>query len=77
MRGSLVNDVAALNKVEVAGWYWCDRLKVEHPDQPHDELDTSLDVLSRLAATAESVETVRECFDLYPELQPPADARAR
>ena len=23
LRGSLINDVAALNKVEVAGWYWC------------------------------------------------------
>ena len=77
LRGSLINDVAALNKVGVAGWYWCDRLKVEPLDQPHDELDTSLDILSRLAATAESVETIRECFDLYPDLQPPADAVAR
>jgi Transglutaminase-like superfamily len=77
LRGSLINDVAALNKVEVAGWYWCDRLKVEPLDQPHDELDTSLDILSRLAATAESPEAIRECFDLYPELQPPADAVAR
>ena len=77
LRGSLINDVAALNKVEVSGWYWCDRLKVEPLDQPHDELDASLDVLSFLAATAESVETIKECFDLYPELQPPADAVAR
>jgi hypothetical protein len=77
LRGSLINDVAALNKVEVAGWYWCDRLKVEPLDQPHDELDTSLDILARLAATAESVETIKECFDLYPVLQPPADAEAR
>lgn len=73
----LINDVAALNKVEVSGWYWCDRINVEPLDQPHDELDTSLDILSRLAATAESVETIKECFDLYPELQPPADAVAR
>ena len=29
LRGSLVNDVAALNEVEIAGWYCCDRLKVE------------------------------------------------
>jgi hypothetical protein len=77
LRGSLINDVAAINKVEVAGWYWCDRLKVEPLDQPHDELDTSLDVLSRLAATAESPGTIKECFDLYPDLQPPADAVAR
>lgn len=77
LRGTLINDVAALNKFEVSGWYWCDRIKVEPLDQPHDELDAALDVLSRLAATAESVETINECFDLYPELQPPADAIAQ
>src|SRR5215469_6428699 len=77
LRGSLINDVAALSKVEVAGWYWCDRIKVDPLDQPHDELDASLDVLSRLAATADSVATIKECFDLYPELQPPEDAVAR
>jgi hypothetical protein len=48
----------------------CDRLKVDPLDQPHDELDTSLDILSRLAATAESAETIKEYFDLYPEFQP-------
>jgi hypothetical protein len=77
LRGSLINDVAALSKVEVSGWYWCDRLKVEPLDQPHDELDASLDILSRLAASAESAETIRACFDQYPEFQPPADAVAR
>lgn len=77
LRGSLINDVAALNKVEVAGWYWCDRLQVEPLDQPHHELDTSLDDLARLAAAADSVEKIRNCFDAYPDLQPPADAVAR
>lgn len=77
LRGSLINDVAALSKVEVAGWYWCDRIRVDPLDQPHDKLDASLDVLSRLAATADSVKTIRECFDLYPDLRPPANAVAR
>jgi hypothetical protein len=77
LRGSLINDVAALNKVEVAGWYWCERLQVDPLDQPHDELDTSLDILSRHAATAKSVETIKEGFALYPDLQPPAGAVAR
>ena len=77
MRGSLINDVAALRKVEIAGWYWCDRLKVEPLDQPHDELDPSLDLLSRLAAAADSPEMNKECFELYPEFQPPMDAVAR
>jgi hypothetical protein len=77
LRGTLINDVAALNKVEIAGWYWCDRIKVDPLNQPHDELDAALDAISRLAATAESVEAIKECFNLYPELQPPADAVAR
>ncbi|RAK42195.1 transglutaminase superfamily protein [Actinoplanes lutulentus] len=77
LRGSLINDVAALNKVEVAGWYWCDRLHVEPLDQPHDELDMSLDVLARLAAAADAVDKLRNCVDLYPEFQPPAGAVAR
>jgi len=77
LRGSLINDVAALTKVEVAGWYWCDRIKVDPLDQPHNELDASLDTLARRAATASSVETIKKCFDGYPELRPPADAVAR
>ena len=77
LRGSLINDVAALNKVEVAGWYWCDRLQVEPLDQPHDELDTSLDVLARRAAAAGTVEELENSFDLHPEFQPPAGAVAR
>jgi len=77
LRGSLINDVAALNKVEVSGWYWCDRLQVEPLDQPHDELDSCLDVLAHRAAAAESVETIKESFNLYPDLQPPPGAVAR
>lgn len=76
LRGTLVNDVGALAKVEVSGWYWCDRLKVEPLDQPHDELDASLDVLARRAAGANSPDAVRECFGLYPDLRPPPDAVA-
>jgi hypothetical protein len=77
LRGSLINDVAALNKVEVSGWYWCSRLQVEPLDQPHAELDSSLDVLSHRAGTAESVEAIRESFNLYPDFQPPPGAVAR
>ncbi|BAL88677.1 hypothetical protein AMIS_34570 [Actinoplanes missouriensis 431] len=77
LRGSLINDVGALSKVEVAGWYWCDRLRVEPLDQPHDELDQSLDSLAHLAAAAGSVDELVNCFDLYPEFRPPAGAVAR
>jgi Transglutaminase-like superfamily len=77
LRGSLINDVAALNKVEVSGWSWCDRIKVNPLDQPHEELDGSLDTLCRLATAADSVGMMNECFDMYPDLQPPADAVGR
>jgi len=77
LRGSLINDVAALNKIEIAGWYWCDRLKVQPLDQPHAELDASFDELARLAMAAESVGLLRQCLDQYPDLQPPADAVAQ
>jgi hypothetical protein len=82
LRGTLINDVAALNKVEVAGWYWCDQIKVEPLDQSHDELDSSLDALAHRATAATSsdtasVDAIRECFDQHPELHPPADAVAR
>ncbi|BEL04517.1 transglutaminase-like domain-containing protein [Actinoplanes sichuanensis] len=77
LRGSLINDVAALNKVEVAGWFWCDRLQVQPLDQPHDELDETLDVLANLVVAAQSVEDLRNCFERYPEFQPPAGAVAR
>jgi hypothetical protein len=75
LRGTLINDVAALNRVEVSGWYWCDRLNVTPLDQPHQDLDASLDVLARLAVAKDSLEVIRK--GLYPELQPPADAVAR
>ncbi|WP_433384640.1 transglutaminase-like domain-containing protein [Actinoplanes sp. CA-142083] len=71
LRGSLINDVAALDKVEVAGWYWCDRLQVEPLDQPHAELDKSLDGL------AEPVGEPGNRLDRYPEFRPPAGAVAR
>lgn len=77
LRGSLINDVAALTRVEVAGWYWCDRLQVQPLDQPHEELDRSLDVLARRAAAAESADELGTCLDRYPEFQPPPDAVAR
>src|SRR5215470_17335990 len=59
LRGSLINDVAALSKVEVAGWYWCAPLQVEPLDQPHPELDATLDDLARLAAGAQSAEDLQ------------------
>ncbi|GAA1641990.1 transglutaminase-like domain-containing protein [Actinoplanes couchii] len=77
LRGTLINDVAALNKVEVAGWYWCEPLMVEPLDQPHRDLDDALDTFARLAGSAHSVAAIRANAERYPEFQPPPDAVAR
>lgn len=77
LRGSLINDVAALNKVEVSGWYWCERLRVEPIVEPHEGLDASLDVLAGMAAAAASIAELNEAYELYPDVQPPPDSVAR
>jgi hypothetical protein len=77
LRGSLINDVAALNKVEISGWYWCWLIHVVPIDEPHDDLDASLDVLARRASTAASVAELEQAYELYPELQPPPNAVAQ
>lgn len=74
LRGTLINDVAALNKVEVSGWHWCERLRVEPIAEPHEELDAALDVLARLAAEAASINELSAAYELYPDVQPPPGA---
>jgi Transglutaminase-like superfamily len=77
LRGTLINDVAALNKVEISGWYWCERLRVDPITEPHTELDAALDVLARLAAAAATIAELSEAYELYPDVQPPPGAVAR
>jgi hypothetical protein len=77
LRGTLVNDVGALNKHEIAGWYWCDTIKVEPIDQPHEELDRMLDEIAEAASRAESVEALAAALARDTGLTPPADATAR
>lgn len=76
LRGSLVNDVGALNKIDVGGWYWCDRLKVDPLDQPHEELDSMLDVLADDVSRTNTVAQIEAAFEQDPGLQPPPDAVA-
>ncbi len=77
LRGTLINDVGALSKVEISGWYWCDRIRVDPVDQPHADLDAALDMLCSDAEAAQSGPVLRDCLDRYPDLRPPADAVAR
>lgn len=76
LRGSLINDVAALAKIEIAGWYWCDAIAVEPIDRPHEDLDASLDALARRSATADSAQAVTDTYEAHPEFHPPKDAVA-
>jgi len=71
LRGSLVNDIGALNKVEAGEWSWCDRIEVEHRDRPHATLDAYLDSLARLVSDGE-FEELQRAYRLDPGLHPPA-----
>jgi hypothetical protein len=73
LRGSLVNDVGALNKVEVGGWYWCELLKVEPSDRPHPSVDAELDPFADLAAGDDGLRDLREAYRRAPFIQPPEE----
>jgi len=75
LRGSLVNDDGALNKVDVGGWYWCDLLKLDPRDQPHASVDAELDGVAELAGG--SMREISEAFDHSYAIQPPEDVVAR
>ena len=77
LRGSLVNDVGALNKVEVGGWNWCDLLNVEPLDQPHPSVDARLDVFADLASGDDGSRDLHEAFQRGPSIHPPADVIER
>jgi hypothetical protein len=77
LRGSLVNDIGALNKLEIPGWYWCDRIKIEPIDQPHEDLDAALDELAEEVRGADSVAGLTAALERDSGLKPPADAIAR
>ncbi|HYA67995.1 MAG TPA: transglutaminase domain-containing protein, partial [Acidimicrobiales bacterium] len=71
LRGSLVNDIGALNKVEVGGWKWCDLIAVDPIDQPHTEVDQRLDSYAALASTRTSLSNLRDAFEKDDAVQPP------
>jgi hypothetical protein len=71
LRGSLVNDIGALNKIEVGGWKWCDLIAVDPLDQPRADVDTRLDEFVR-ATRADSMEKLRNAFQHDSAVRPPA-----
>ena len=68
LRGSLVNDVGALNKVEVPEWDWCDLIDVNPRDLPDAAADLMLDSF----AGASSFEELLLAYETERGLQPPA-----
>jgi Transglutaminase-like superfamily len=72
LRGSLINDLGALNKIEVGGWKWCDLIAVDPIDQPHADVDTRLEEFTTLVADADSLAELRHAFQNDPAVQPPA-----
>lgn len=73
LRGSLVNDVGALNKVEVGNWDWCGFLRVDPLDQPHAAVDARLDAIAALVGPDGSLAALHAEFARAPELRPPDD----
>ncbi len=70
LRGSLVADLGALNKVEVGDWEtWCDWLEVEAREQPNARLDSKLDALAERVGG--DLEGLRKIFGDDPHLRPP------
>lgn len=72
LRGSLVNDLGALNKVEIGDWSWCELLKVEPLDQPHATLDPLMDAVAPVVSDARSVEELGRAYQRDVRFQPPA-----
>lgn len=77
LRGSLVNDIGALNKVDVGNWYWCDLLKVEPLDHPNPAVDAELDALADIASGDEVFADLREAFQREASIRPPEEVIAR
>lgn len=77
LRGSLVNDLGALNKVEIGDWEWCDPLRVEPLDQPHSGIDEHLDRVAGLAGSGEPLTELRVAFHDDWAIRPPADVVRR
>lgn len=71
LRGSLVNDLGSLNKIEIGDWDWCELLQVEPLDQPHADVDTHLDGVCALAAPGRPLADLHAAFDRDKSIRPP------
>lgn len=77
LRGSLVNDLGSLNKVEIGDWDWCEPLRVEPLDQPHPDIDVHLDDIASLATQGVPMTELRIAFEHDHTIRPPDDVVRR
>jgi hypothetical protein len=77
LRGSLINDLGSLNKVEIGDWDWCELLQVDPLDKPHPTVDAHLDSVADLAGPGRSVTDLHRAFDHDQLIRPPDDVVRR
>lgn len=73
LRGSLINDLGGLNKIEIGDWDWCELLRREPLDQPHPDVDAHLDRVASLASARKPLTDLRRVFDRDAAIRPPDD----
>ena len=71
LRGSLVNDIGALNKIEIGDWDWCQLLDVDPRDRPHPHIDEQLDTFADLAARGQPLADLNAAFLAATTIRPP------
>ena len=71
LRGSLINDIGALNKVECGNWSWCSLIDIAEREKPHEAIDKQLDDLASLVLSSGSFEELRLTYQREAYLHPP------
>ncbi len=71
LRGSLVNDIGAMNKVECGSWNWCTFINTSNRENPDEIIDTKLDLLAPLVLRSASFEELIQTYQRENYLHPP------
>jgi Transglutaminase-like superfamily len=71
LRGTLINDLGALNKVEVGHWDWCTLIDVADRAHPQPALDRGLDPLARIVSDDRAFDDWVSEFERRRDLRPP------
>jgi hypothetical protein len=72
LRGTLINDFGALNKVEVGDWDWCKWIDIADREQPFEPIDAQLDPIARLVDDDAAFSERLRAFEDRPEMRPPS-----